>query len=368
MTSVLDRSKSMGAIFIVTVAIPTILAIAYFGFLASDVFISESRFVVRSPGRVSASPLGVFLGASGFTNAGEESYAVVDYVRSREALAEANRDGLVTKVFQRPDASFLDRFGGPFGGTSAEHLYRYFGAKVQIEYDTSTQITKLTVRAFNPVDSRRINERLLEQSEKLINRLSERGRRDAIVTAQLGVDAARDKARNAAVALTRFRNEKGIIDPEKQAAINLQMMSKLQDALIAQQTQLAQLQAYTPKNPQIPSIKIAITNIRREIDRQGARVAGSANSLSSVASTYQQLVFDAEFASKQLAVSLASLQEAMTDASKKQVYVERIANPNQPDHPLEPRRTRSILATFLLGLLVWGVATTLVAGIREHRD
>lgn len=368
MPSVLDRFKSMGAIFIVTVALPTFLAIVYFGFLASDVYISESRFVVRSPGKASTSQLGMFLGASGFTNAGEESYAVVDYVRSREALTETNRDGLVTKIYERPDASFLDRFGGPFGGKSVEHLFRYFGDKVQIEYDTSTQITKLTVRAFNPVDSRQLNERLLEQSEQLINRLSERGRRDAIASAQLEVDTARDKARNAAVALARFRNEKGIIDPEKQAAINLQMMSKLQDALIAQQTQLAQLQAYTPRNPQIPSVKIAIANIQREIDRQGSRVAGSANSLSSVASQYQQLVFDAEFAGKQLAVSLASLQDALNEASKKQVYVERIASPNLPDYPLEPRRSRSILATFLLGLLVWGVATTLVAGIREHRD
>ena len=36
-------------LFLVTVAIPTVIAIVYYGFLASDIYISESKFVVRSP-------------------------------------------------------------------------------------------------------------------------------------------------------------------------------------------------------------------------------------------------------------------------------------------------------------------------------
>jgi len=35
---------------------------------------------------------------------------------------------------------------------------------------------------------------------------------------------------------------------------------------------------------------------------------------------------------------------------------------------MEPRRLRAILATFLLGMIVWGILTILIAGIREHRD
>jgi BexC/CtrB/KpsE family polysaccharide export inner-membrane protein len=170
------------------------------------------------------------------------------------------------------------------------------------------------------------------------------------------------------LALARFRNRYGILDPEKQGAIGLQMVSKLQDELITQQTQLSQLQLFTPKNPQIPSVKTRIASIQREIAKQVANVAGAPTSLSASASQYQQLQFDAEFAAKQLAVALASQQEALNDARKKQVYVERIAEPSLPDYSLEPRRLRNILATILLGLLAWGVVSTLIAGIREHRD
>jgi capsular polysaccharide transport system permease protein len=42
-----------------TVIIPTILASIYFGLIASDVYISESRFVVRSPQRQTQTGLNI---------------------------------------------------------------------------------------------------------------------------------------------------------------------------------------------------------------------------------------------------------------------------------------------------------------------
>jgi capsule polysaccharide export protein KpsE/RkpR len=39
-----------------------------------------------------------------------------------------------------------------------------------------------------------------------------------------------------------------------------------------------------------------------------------------------------------------------------------------PDEPEEPRRLRGIFATFVLGLVAWGVLSMLLAGIREHQD
>lgn len=361
--------KSRGvALFIAIVVLPTLVAVVYFGLLASDVYISESRFVVRAPGKPNVSPLGSILGAGGFASASDDSYAVVDYVRSRNALSDSNKDGMVRRVYSEPGISTIDRFDSPFRGQSNEQLYRYFGNKVDISFDSSSQITTLRVDAYTPQDARALNERLLEHSEKLINRLSERGRADAIQSAQVQVEDARTKARNAIIALGQFRNSSGIIDPEKQASINLQMISKEQDALLAERMQLAQLEAYTPNNPQIPASRTRIRVLEREIARQSGDVAGAPRSLSAAATRYQQLQFDSDFAGKQLAVALAALQEAENDARRKQIYVERIAEPNLPDYPLEPRRIRGVLATLVLSLLVWGVLVTLMAGIREHRD
>jgi capsular polysaccharide transport system permease protein len=65
---------------------------------------------------------------------------------------------------------------------------------------------------------------------------------------------------------------------------------------------------------------------------------------------------------------LASLEDARNEALRKQAYVERVDQPNLPDKAVEPRRVRGVFATFLLGLVAWGVLTMLLAGVREHKD
>lgn len=362
------RFQIPNALFLITVVVPTIIAVLYFGLLASDIYVSETRFVVHSPEKQGSSALGVVLGASGFANSGDKSYTVVEYVRSRDALQDANRDNAVLKAFSRDDASMFDRFGGLLRGTTFEHFYEFFSGKVAIEFDTGTQVTRLSVSAFTPHDAQMINQRLLGDAEQLVNRLNERAQKDTIRLAEAEVETAKNRAQAAAVALAQFRNARRILDPEKEAAVRLQMVSKLQDELISARTELAQMQRYTPENPQIPSLQTRISSLGKEIADQTGKIAGAPDSLSGDSVRYQALRIDADVADKQLTVALASLQDAEVEARRKQAYIERIAEPNLPDYPLQPHRWRSILATLILGLLVWGVLRTLIAGIREHHE
>ena len=169
-------------------------------------------------------------------------------------------------------------------------------------------------------------------------------------------------------ALAAFRNTRGIIDPEGQAQVQLQLVSKLQDELIASRVQLQQLQALAPENPQIPLLRTRIGELTRQIESEIGRVAGGQGSLSAKAVQYQRLTLDREYADKRLAAALASLQEARNESRRKHAYVERIVEPNLPDEAQEPRRLRGILATLVLGLVAYGILAMLLAGVREHRD
>jgi capsular polysaccharide transport system permease protein len=106
--------------------------------------------------------------------------------------------------------------------------------------------------------------------------------------------------------------------------------------------------------------------IQRQIDREMGKVAGSNRSLAATTVQFQRLSLQSEFAEKQLAAALASLEEARSEATRKQAYVERIVKPNLPDAPLEPRRLRGIFATLVLSLIAYGVLRMLAAGVREH--
>lgn len=364
--AVLEKMRGIGPLFVVTVVAPTVMALLYFGLFASDVYISESRFVVRSPDKPATTGLGILLKSTGFSNGGDEIFAAQDYVISRDALQALNRNGAFAQAYGNSEISVFDRFNPMGSDGSFEDLFKYYGKKVRVEHDTTSSIMTLSVRAYTPQDARRFNEKLLEMAEDTVNKLNERGRQDLIRFAQREVEDAKSQARTAALTLSSYRNREGVVDPEKQAAVQLQMISKLQDELIATKTQLVQLRAFTPQNPQIEVLDTRVTSLSREIDEQLGRVAGDRKSLSSSAAQYQRLALESQFADRNLASAMASLEEAKNEARRKQAYVERIVQPNTPDDALEPRRWRGILATLALGLAVWGVLRMLFAGIREH--
>lgn len=362
----IHRLKTTAGLAFLTVIIPTFIALVYFGLLAEDVYISESRIVVRQPTEGPRSPLNLALDQTGFGAANEGNNTVVAYLQSRAAIAAADNDGEIKAAYARPELFWFDRFG--LMGDSDEEFYRYFQTKLEVEEGVTTQVLTIRVRAFDPKQAQAINARLVEQSEALVNSLSRRAQSDLITIAEGEVEEATQKARAAAVELAQFRNTSGIVDPVQESEVGLQMISKLQDQLITAQTRLRQLQTYTPDASQIPFLKTQVRDLQAEIDAARQNLTGGRSSLSSALTRYQELQVAAEFAEKQLAATRASLLEARAEARRKQAYLEKIASPSLPDYPVEPRRIRSILAALALGLLAWGVLSMLAIGVREHRD
>ena len=360
--------SSARMLFWLCVAAPTSLSMLYFGLLASDVYVSESRFVVRSPKKPAASGLGVLLQSTGFANASDEVRAAQGYIQSRDGLRALEVDGLARRAWYNDGIFLLDRFD-PLGfDNSFEELFLYYDKKVSAEFDSETGITTLTVRAFSPRSAEVINRRLLESAEALVNQLNDRSQGDLVRYAEREVAEAQGKARSAGLALASYRNRSGVIDPERQATVQLQMISKLQDELIGARLQLVQLATAADQNPQIPLLKVRISGLQRAINEQMGAVAGSGSSLSAAATQYQRLQLEREFADRQLAAALAAKQEALNEARRQRAYVERIAQPSLPDTAMEPRRIRGMLATVSIGLVVWGVLSMLLAGVREHKE
>lgn len=355
------------ALFLSVVVLPTFLATLYFGLIASDVYVSESRFLVTSPERQAAPGLGMLLKGVGFSAATEEVYAVRDYAQSRDALQALNQQQAVSRAFGSSGVDIFNRFGVLGFDDSFEALYRYFKNKVRVEHDTSSSITTLTVRAYTARDAYLFNRKLLDQSERLVNRLNARARKDLITFAANELEMAQQRAQASALALSSYRNTKGVVDPERQAPVQLQLVSKLQDDLIATRTQIAQLKVVAPENPQLAALTARAGSLQQQIETETAKIAGGSQSLAGTAARYQRLSLDSQFADRQLASAMTAYEDARNEARRKQVYLSRIVEPNYPDIAIEPRRIRGILATFMLGIVAWGILSLLLAGVREHQ-
>ena len=362
------RVTRANTIFWITVAIPTVLAAIYFGLIASDVYISESRFVVRSPQRQAPTGLGALFTGTAFSRSQDDTYSVHDFVLSRDALKELDEHLAVRKAYSSNDADFINRFPGLDWDDSFEAFHRYYRSHVTIDYDTVSSITILRVRAFTSEDAKKINDLLLKMGERLVNNLNNRSRQDLIKTAEVEVAVGEEKVKQAAVALAGFRTNQTVFDPDRQSTMQLQGVARLQDEVVATETQLNQIQRVSPSNPQVGSLKNRVETLRRAIANETAKVAGAGASLTSKSGAFERLALEKTFAEKQLAGSLAALESAKSEALRKQLYLERLVQPNLPDKSAEPRRLRSIVMIFVLGLVAWGVISLLVASIKEHAD
>lgn len=367
-SSLVERFARTNRLFLLTVVLPVLLSAFYYGMLASDIYISESRFIIRSPQRQTTTGLSAILQGAGFSRSQDDTYTVQDFMLSRDALHQIN---LQLKLAESWGSSKLDRFSR-FAGldmdNSFEALHRYYQKRITISQDSASSIATLRVSAFGPDEAQRINILLLDMSEKLINQLNERGRQDMIRFAEAEATQAEARAKTATLAVSSYRNKKGIFDPERQSALQLQQVSKLQDELIATRTQFDQIRSLTKNNPQVSVLQRRIETLQREIDSEMGKVTGNSTSLTSKAADYERLMLEQTFSEKQLAVALASLEQARNEAQRKQLYLERIVMPNKPDVAVQPRRMRSVLVTFGVGMILWGVLSLLLAGVREHHD
>jgi capsular polysaccharide transport system permease protein len=304
-------------LFLFTVVIPTLLSVIYFGLIASDVYISESRFVVRSPQKQTASGFGAILQGAGFSRSQDDTYTVHDYIQSRDALKELEQQLTLSKAFSSDKVDIFSRFAGLDSDNSFEALHRYYQKRLSLEVDGVSSITVLRTSAFSAADAHRINEKLLDLSEKLVNQLNERSRQDMVRFSATEVEAAEKKAKAATLALSTFRTKTSVFDPERQSAIQLQLVSKLQDEYIATKTQLAQIQSLAKDNQQIPSLKKKLELLQTEINSETEKVAGGERSLSSKSADYERLALDRTFAEKQFAAALTALEQARSDALRK---------------------------------------------------
>jgi capsular polysaccharide transport system permease protein len=350
------------------VVIPTATSATYYGLFASDVFISESHFIVRSAHKQAPTGLTALIQGTGLSRSTDDTYTVHDYMKSRDAMGRIDGAKALREVFGSTSIDRIARFDGFRLDGSREALFKFYQKMIVVEFDTTTGISTLRVHAFNAEDARRMNEQLLQMGESLVNELNERARKDTIEFAQREVAIAEGKSREAAAALSAYRNENAVLDPEKQGAMQLQGLAKLQDELIATTVQITQVKTLSPDNPQLPSLQKRLASIQGAIAAETSKVAGGRASLSEKAAEYERVAMDRVFAEKQLATALSSLEQARADAQRKQLYLERIAQPSLPDLGLEPRRARSVFATLFVGMLAWGILGMLIAGVREHRD
>jgi capsular polysaccharide transport system permease protein len=348
------------------VVVPGLLGAIYYGFVCSDQYVSETQFVVRSPNRNAAGLLSGFLQSTGFVRAQDDSYIVTEFIKSRAAVdALVEKDGL-KEILSRPEGDILSRYPLPWAMANNEELYQHYLRFINVHTDSGSGVTTLEARAFRAEDAHRLASALVQHAEELINRLNDRAREDAIHYAQLEVNDSQARLSSMQKSLTDFRNREALVDPNKQSSAALDMIARLSDDLADSKARLTALQEQAPQSPQSDSLRARVAAMEHQISDERARIVGSNGSMAPRIAQYEQLLLEREMAAKMLTSAAVSLENAKIDAQRQQLYLERIADPNLPDHALYPKRLVSFLVLLAICFAIFWIVRFFVIQVYEH--
>lgn len=365
----MGRKLTRNPWFLVGVILPVLLSGVYYFAIASDQHVSESRFVIKAPNQRAAQTTSFanLIQSTGLSGGQEQSNQVIDFVRSRSALAALEKKFDVKKAYGGPGTDFLSGFPRPWEQNTFEDLFKFYKSKIEITRDNDTGLVVLRTIAFSAKDAAAINALLLEQSETLVNTLNENSRTKAISEAESRVVEAQARVNKALKAISDYRSQAQLVEPLKEATGVVDIANRLITQRAALEAQLSTVRQVTPDHPSIPVLREQIASLTREIERQNARlVGGGTNTISRKLPDYEALVLEQELASQLLVLSQTSLEQARTEALKQQFYLERVVEPNVPDQPEYPKPFKTVLTIFAFAICLYFIIWMFVVGILEH--
>ena len=342
--------------------------------LASDQFVAETRFAVRSAQTESLddklksalSSVTATMGTPAMS--GQDAYIVATYIRSRAVVADLSKTLDLGAIFRRPEADFWARLKD---GASAEELLAYWQGMVSVYVDAPSGVLTVTVRAFRPDDALALSRAVIAASEALANSISARARADAMTRAEGEVRRAEGKVVAALADLRAFRDKQGLIDPVASAASTGELLAGvLAERIKLQNNLFVATRAMSADAPTVQAMKTRLEGLDHQIDDLKAKLtsnAAGAATIAGVLSQYEQLEMQRVFAEKLYEMAQDSLERARQKAEAQAIYVSVFVPPALPQEAKFPQRLALSLLIPIGLTILWGIFALIAAAIDDHR-
>ena len=359
------RNRRLAIKFLVWVGIPTLLAAVYYGLIATDLYESESRYIIQAANGSTSVSLDSLLGELPGSGSDRDALAVRDYILSRDVLRRLDREHGFIAHFRSDDVDWLSRIRPD---ESFEDIYEYYLTKVAVEYDNQSGVSTLTVKALNADKAAEFAGAILRYGEEMVNRLSERARRDRMEFARREVAAGEERLARARNAILSLQSSGDELNPAESAAAVLAIRSELETELARARAELGAIKAFMQPNAhKVVVLEQKIRSLQEQIEQENRRLVDpSQQGLSAEIARFEPLLIEKEFAEKAYASALASLELARTEAAQQHRYLAVIVTPSRPDESTYPRRLLGVATVFFVALTLFGIGSLLIAAVREH--
>jgi capsular polysaccharide transport system permease protein len=299
--------------------------------------------------------------------ANTDSIAVQGYLQSREALQRLDRDQNFKGIFSGPDIDGLQRLADD---ATDEDAYRIFQRNVNVAYDPTERVIKMTVRSPDPQTSVAFSEALIGYAEEQIDHLTTRKREDQMRDARLSYENAEAKMIASQRKVVDLQKKYEVLSSEIEVTLISTQIGQLEGQLSADRLSLAQMESNeSPNAARMDPIKRRIAAVEAEIATLRARMtqdAGDGVSLAEVQS--ELLVAQADVQTRQLmlATTLTQLETARIEANRQVRYLSLSVRPLAQDEAAYPKAFENTLVAMLVFAGIYLMIAMTAAILREQ--
>lgn len=348
------------------VVLPTFLVGRYYYTEATDMYETESQFVIQKSEAAGASALGGLFSGTGFANSAD-SITVQGYLTSREAMIRLDSELGYRAHFQQ---DFIDDLQRLPADASIEDAFKLYKDNVKVGYDLTEGIIHLEVIATSPEASQAFSSALIRFAEERVDALSRRLREDQMKGAQNAYDSAEEEMFNAQAEVLRLQQSRGVLSVEAEIAAQMGIINSLELQIEDKLLDLAEI--LDNPNPNVIRSEI----LKREIDRRVARVTElrqklteTTNNNVSLATISGELkIAETNMLTRQVMLqqSLQLLETARVDANRQVRYLSIGVTPIAPDVPTYPRKMENTILAFVIFMGIYIMLSLTVAILREQ--
>lgn len=359
-------------LFVLMVAIPDLIAGAYFGFIASDQYVSEARFTVGSANIPKLDGLGSIVGVP-MMMVMQDTMIITNFIASRPLVEQLERQIDLRSLYSAPSIDWWARFDET---KPIEKFVDYWSKMAEVKVGLPSGIITLKVHGFSPADARRIADAVVADCEALINNLNERMREDAVRASEQDVAYAAGRLKTARVELERARNEEGLLDVGLASKSKTDVLSGLESSLLAAKQEYQMRSHYLDEAaPQLRVLKRRIEALEGQVAERKAEMTTRASqdvsalagrTLAGKMTKFANLDLEHKIAQTRYQAATAALDSARLLSERKLLYLQVIEAPATPEGARYPKRLLYCGGFFAATLALWGATIGLMSFIRNH--
>lgn len=363
-----ERAFRLGLIVsaVVMVACPLVVASVYWSLIATEQYSTETKFALRAGESSMLESLGGSAGGGGGMQQLQDTQIVANYITSRTMVESLEKEFGLRRIFSRPAADYFSRFDRR---DSIEDLEKYWRKRADAKMDPLSGIITVNIRAFTPQDSMALTMKVVELSERLVNDLSTRSRRDALEQAKKELARAEKRLKDATAAMRDVRDAEGVIDAGAAAdAINAIIATLRLDLSHAEES-LA-VQGVARDAPQIKILSARIQSLKHQIASYSSQIAGEksegGDNMAGRMKNLSRQQVELDLARQQYALAATSFETARVDMETQQAYLVSFLRPTLAEKSTYPRRWWEWSIIVVPSLMVWLLSTGVAFLARDN--